>query len=114
MIKSNELRIGNFVCANIYSTKETPISYVVYEVTGIDSQIITFRFDDGYTGLPINEFNPIPLTEQWLIKFGFKTNDYDLEKGYIKYNKKESNYERMIRIIKDKYKYESSDKKKKE
>lgn len=64
MIKSNELRIGN------------------YGLSGGQELMITAKgilyLQDGEM-----EFEPIPLTEQWLLKFGFKKVVYNSdEEGY--------------------------------
>jgi hypothetical protein len=54
-MKSTELRIGNLV----YDTK----GYV----NTIDLEAITYIFKES-----LNQVKPIPLTEEWLLKFGFK------------------------------------------
>jgi len=53
MLKSNELRIGNYLFHNDYVIK----SYSI----------------DGFVNIlkKIEEYKPIPLTEEWLLKFGF-------------------------------------------
>ena len=64
-MKANELRIGNWVC--------------LLE----DKQIVWGKEIDG---AELNYF-PIPLTEEWLVKFGFETysnmNNQYLTKGSI-------------------------------
>lgn len=58
-----ELRIGNYIA---YCDMD------IYKVVGFDDFGIDFN-DDGeiiYDGY--ENFEPIPLTEEWLIKFGFK------------------------------------------
>ena len=57
MIKANELRIGNYVKAVIDITDGFKTGDLV-EITCI--------CDDA------NDFEPIPLTEEWLLKFGFE------------------------------------------
>lgn len=61
---AKELRIGNFVT---YKNNEVI-------VTGVTNDpLIMFNIDgQGYFGDHEKEFNPIPLTEKWLIKFGFE------------------------------------------
>jgi hypothetical protein len=66
-MKANELRIGNFVNSDVYGD---------YQVKGIS-------FNEKGTNLVFKDFNhypeannlkslkPIPLTEEWLLKFGF-------------------------------------------
>lgn len=62
MIQPNELRIGNYVHSNIIDD--------TIQVSIITSEI---------------KADPIPLTEEWLIKFGFKENEFSLvfENGLI-------------------------------
>ena len=56
MIKENELRIGNLIYNGIN------------EVFSVNGQTIA-NFDLGQSTL--GKFKPIPLTEEWLIDFGF-------------------------------------------
>lgn len=63
-----ELRIGNYVEWN----KEN------YDVDGIDC--VSIQVDNGWVHTPIEEFSPIPLTEEWLVKFGFEQGD---QRGYF-------------------------------
>lgn len=62
MIKANELRLGNWIEHNQYPN---------------DTVII--RIEDGKhidEAIRLNA-NPIPLTEKWLIKFGFFVENFD-------------------------------------
>lgn len=63
-MKTNELRLGNLVQFSLVITKG------IYEVSAIRSNQI------GVIGLTfeykISEFQPIPLTEEWLVRFGFQ------------------------------------------
>jgi hypothetical protein len=73
-MKANELRIGNYV----YDT--------LGKVNKIDLEAITYIVKE-----PHNQVKPIPLTEEWLEKFGFKAWDdkktiYTLERHIDKYN----------------------------
>lgn len=61
-MKANELRIGNF----IYN----PLSQVD-KVEFIDGANQYIRCE-AFAERPCEEFMPIPLTEEWLLKFGFK------------------------------------------
>jgi len=63
-MKANELRIGNLV-------------YFVDEEAKVDLDILEMIFDH------FGEWNPIPLTEEWLVKLGFKRwGKFDLWKTY--------------------------------
>lgn len=53
MIKANELRIGNIIYTTVFG------GHTLFEVLQRD-------FKKDFT-----DFEPIPLTEEWLLKFGF-------------------------------------------
>ena len=71
-MKENELRIGNLV-------------------RGFDGEVFTWSLNSFFmlkdSGVDLNEYlkEPIPLTEEWLVKFGFKTDnnvEFYCESGY--------------------------------
>ena len=62
-MNANELRINNWVGWNGPSHYENAL------VSAISKDEIFFKCGDS--GL-INEIEPIPLTEEWLLKFGFE------------------------------------------
>ncbi len=67
-MKANELRIGNYVNHNsetiqiqsIISTISA-VNMIFYEISG-----------DRNSEIGLENIQPIPLTEEWLLKFGFK------------------------------------------
>ncbi len=61
-MKANELRIGNYFLRN-----------------NIASQVHPSIIEDVFNGK--TNINPIPLTEEWLLKFGFSDKEY--KKDYI-------------------------------
>ena len=70
MIKENELRLNNLVMVN-YKTD------LLSKVTWIQEGSINVTFDrqpDLVNGIvcSVSDLIPIPLTEEWLIKFGFR------------------------------------------
>lgn len=66
-MKPEELRIGNYV--NIF-------------LNDVDHNTIQIKIDDlYYIGQKNGVYEPIPLTEEWLLKFGFSSEGY--KKGYI-------------------------------
>lgn len=64
-MKANEFRIGNYVFLKSKSK--------IYQI--LSGQEID-------TGTDSEDFDPIPLTEEWLVKFGFKNK----EKGNFSFN----------------------------
>jgi hypothetical protein len=71
MIKTNELRIGNLVSQNgffgyVYSIES---ALPKQEQRFSDKDLVTL-FDNGMTTVTIDEINPVPLTAEWLVKFG--------------------------------------------
>lgn len=63
-MEANELRINNYV---LFSEDST-----VFEVTEISKTSLSVKNETEEAWIEIDEFEPIPLTEEWLIKFGFK------------------------------------------
>lgn len=69
MIQANELRIGNYV----YTPKVD-----VRQVSGVtQTQIHTLITGCSFSEIHFvqMEIDPIPLTEEWLLKFGFERNE---------------------------------------
>jgi len=62
-MKANELRIGNWVRSKYPINKET---FQVYQMAF--KQMPTTKDHD----LDLSSWEPIPLTEEWLVKLGFK------------------------------------------
>ena len=56
---ANELRIGNLIL----------VDGEITEITGIKKS--TVSFSDGFQMFIAGGIEPIPLTEEWLLKFGF-------------------------------------------
>lgn len=74
MIEPSELRIGNFV-----TTEKTAYILVITEIEashGDDKYWFsaTAKFRDYQCNFPIIDAEPIPLTEEWLLKMGFQYN----------------------------------------
>lgn len=64
MIKANQLRIGNDVNINIVSLGQI---FTGGKITQISDDHV---YVNGFK-MPLDNLQPIPLTEKWLIKFGF-------------------------------------------
>lgn len=71
-MKANELRIGNWVEQTLYSS---PTESMINTVDG--SYIAWLEKGDA-------DCKPIPLTEEWLLKFGFEKDQYG--DFYIEFN----------------------------
>jgi hypothetical protein len=61
---ANELRIGNLIKFSEDGT--------IFTVGSIEERGFTVQNDEETTWIEAEEFEPIPLTEEWLLKFGFK------------------------------------------
>ena len=62
-LTANELRIGNLV---LFSDNST-----IFEVTGIEIGGLYVKNQVEQTWIEIYTFEPIPLTEEWLLRLGF-------------------------------------------
>ena len=79
-MKAQELRIGNLI--KVISSKQTFDSYITqakgYDIVRIEEKSFTYW-----------NYEPIPLTEEWLLKFGFRTEEpYSFELDDISINTK--------------------------
>ena len=68
-MKPNELRIGNWIQ---FRHTETPV------------RITLGDFVREYNDEHLEDYEPIPLTEEWLIKFGFEYSDLNGDSGLWK------------------------------
>ena len=81
MISANELRIGNWVnVLHPFTNKWNPEKIKAKTILNLE--------ENGKNSLMINNFSPIPITEEWLLKFGFgKDNEFDnhfIDNGSLK------------------------------
>jgi hypothetical protein len=70
-MKANELRIGNLLLDNF--NKEVEVKDIM--ALGINSQW-------GYSMFSYEDLKPIPLTEEWLKKFGLQSNQWFCENSF--------------------------------
>ena len=70
MIKANELRIGNFVTAIRCDN-----SQIIDQVKQLHESYVMTKFD-------WDKVEPIPLDEEWLLKFGFKKSFSKFDDGF--------------------------------
>lgn len=61
-MKNTELRVGNLIQYNEGD---------VCKVVGIHKFGIDVEFPEEFTYMEYDQFSPIPLTEEWLLNFGF-------------------------------------------
>ena len=73
-MKAQELRIGNFI---MFSDDGT-----IFTVGSIEENGYTVQNEEGTTWIEAEEFEPILLTEEWLIKFGFSKRDNSVSFSY--------------------------------
>lgn len=89
MIQANELRIGNIIASSAnQANKETWVIGKVHSISSIDAKFeqIEVETDESFTWFFKDNYFGIPLTEDWLVKFGFKNeklNRYRLGKLLI-------------------------------
>ena len=89
-MKANELRIGNyFHPCNTKGGITLPSTDIVWRVGSIDKfgkvgVIEPQEHDNIY--LPISECAEIPLTEEWLLKFGFVSNELSVQPNVFVYH----------------------------
>lgn len=93
-MECTELRIGNWVSHTPSKNETTEANFIVSEINKFSANTIN--------GLDAECCQPIPLTEEWLLKFGYRKKpasivgcDYDCGHGIvrvIKYNERIRTY----------------------
>jgi len=114
MIKATELRIGNFVYSHVNERQKEYMSdqyfYVVKEIKDLKVHGGIIDIINGgeniyeSTHLPYDKINPIPLAEEWLIKFWFELRNgkghneesFEYEKGGICFSLNEVRANKLI------------------
>jgi hypothetical protein len=78
-MKANELRIGNYICNEDY--------IVIVESIDKDGCIVNLISDNVQAFTNNKGIEPIPLTEEWLLKFGFVNNELSAQPNvYVFHN----------------------------
>ena len=76
MIKANEVRIGNLINYNEGG---------IFRVIGIHEFGLDVENDIETAYTEHESFSPIPLTEEWLLKFGFEVYKFDHKKNQYRF-----------------------------
>jgi hypothetical protein len=71
---ANELRIGNWVYHEPSVNETTNGEFIVSEINVFDKNSIN--------GLESSDVKPIPLTEEWLLRFGFESDNNEPNEIY--------------------------------
>ena len=77
-MKASELRLGNFLQSD---------TNIIKIVGVVKKDIYYYHNKKNLYVLELNNFKPLPLTEEWLLKFGFEkydTNKYSINHFYIR------------------------------
>ena len=77
-MKANELRIGNLV-KNKIDGSVNPVNFLAPTDMGM---VLTTSYFPHFT---IEQAEPIPLTEEWLVRFGFEYTE--IHEGFNQYRK---------------------------
>ena len=96
-MEAKELRIGNLLYL-AFAKKNVVVSGIdVIEISEITHNLIRFKDGINFSVSKIELFEPILLTEEWLLKFGFEKSNLDednawleLKYRYLKFSSDES------------------------
>jgi len=94
MINPNELRIGNWIQCN-------DLPFIVDGVAPFEGGVLgTNLVYSGSVGVSIDRCEPIPLSVEWLEKFGFKQEDCDyIKEGFcLSYITTDDNFQMEYQI----------------
>jgi len=96
-MKAKELRIGNWVCVNhaFKSQSELEDYSMLTKIDGLGDGFISW--DKSY-GFHHEGIFPIPLTEEWLVKFGFEEYDRMGDNIFFAF-KKEDNFKFNLHLF---------------
>jgi hypothetical protein len=80
-MKTNELRVGNIVSCelvcDLYTDRKPYYGKNIYSVSSIFRRTTSVDIGhDLWQTSDMDNFKPIPLTEEWLARFGFVSDDY--------------------------------------
>lgn len=81
-MKANELRIGNLINCIVFDEDENGNDLKIEsfgKFIGLDPFENFWWVESNLSREFYDEFEPIPLTEEWFIKFGAKSDDFEIE-----------------------------------
>ena len=96
-MEASELRIGNLIAHNWVNRKGNTIDYIKVMCIFENRAFVDSNIPSEYEGIQDEYLRPIPLTEEWIIKFGAIKHEAD---GCIWYLLPDSYIE--IRYFRDK------------
>lgn len=89
-MEAKDLRIGNKVlaCYDVYNELFEEVTVGCIDTIGVTEHGYTISFEDGGRE-HYEDINPIPLTEEWLVKFGVEEllNQDVYRVNYVNYHK---------------------------
>lgn len=87
-MKTIELKVGNIIMFSEDST--------IFQVTGINEYGVDVKNDDEETYIELEQFEPIQLTQEWLLKLGFEKQE---SPTHARYSKSISKNEHELKLI---------------
>lgn len=102
-MKATELRIGNFIYGYTENDEDEEVECLVKVVVLDYADITDYRiWVEGFSSKDASEyygaFNPIPLTAEWLLKFGFRNTIKNRDSGYLQYGLQRMAFDFMVCI----------------
>jgi len=77
-MKANELRIGNLIYVD---SKLRYVFGTIYKTIQHNYNTQNSTYSENYE----NECEPIPITEEWLLKFGFEVYEFDNKENQYRF-----------------------------
>ena len=87
MKEAKDLMIGNLIQSKEYKIAHRINMFLGLTMVEVDSPYFDYQ-TDGVGGFDLVDLEPIPLTEEWLVKFGFEHSSngwYQMDMGFNQY-----------------------------
>lgn len=83
-LSATELRIGNFANYRFFNPnpKNMAFEFEQVEIVGVLKNTFYFKQKNDKRTIKTSELYPIPLTEEWLVRFGFSVRESSTSKQY--------------------------------